>query len=199
MLDTPCSEVVRSVLAIHSIRQFPLHFASRVSPCAITFQLESNIHHRTGHESPEGKQTYSSTISWTSALDEGGWSTPRPGRFTPGKDPVPIVQEVGWAPGPVWTVAKISPPPGFDPPTYPARSESLYRLRYPGPLGNTYSTCTYYLVVIPIYIGAKQMHKVSACTQYYSILVCGAVAEIIKVWATWGALGWFGGWAQCGA
>ena len=21
----------------------------------------------------------------------GGWSTPRPGRFTPGKDPVPIV------------------------------------------------------------------------------------------------------------
>jgi len=26
---------------------------------------------------------------------------PRP-HFTPGKDPVPIVQEAGWAPGPVW-------------------------------------------------------------------------------------------------
>jgi hypothetical protein len=26
-----------------------------------------------------------------------GWSTPRPGRFTPRKDPVPIVQETGWA------------------------------------------------------------------------------------------------------
>jgi hypothetical protein len=25
----------------------------------------------------------------------GGWSAPRPGRFTPGKDPVPIVQEAG--------------------------------------------------------------------------------------------------------
>ena len=25
----------------------------------------------------------------------GGWSTPRPGRFTPGNDPVPIVQEAG--------------------------------------------------------------------------------------------------------
>ena len=25
-----------------------------------------------------------------------------PGRFTPGKDQVPIVQEAGWAPGPVW-------------------------------------------------------------------------------------------------
>jgi len=26
--------------------------------------------------------------------------------FTPGKDPVPILQEAGWAPGPVWTGAK---------------------------------------------------------------------------------------------
>ena len=32
-----------------------------------------------------------------------GWvvsSTPRP-HFTPGKDPVPILQEAGWVPGPV--------------------------------------------------------------------------------------------------
>jgi len=29
-------------------------------------------------------------------------STPWP-HFTPGKDPVPILQEAGWAPGPVWT------------------------------------------------------------------------------------------------
>jgi len=42
MVDTPCSEVVWSVLATHSIRQFPLYFASRASPCAITFQPESN-------------------------------------------------------------------------------------------------------------------------------------------------------------
>ena len=41
MLDTPCSEVVWRVLATHSIRQYPLHFSSRASPCAITFQLES--------------------------------------------------------------------------------------------------------------------------------------------------------------
>jgi hypothetical protein len=37
-----------------------------------------------------------------------GWGisvTPRP-LFTPGKDPVPIVQEAGWAPRPVWTVAE---------------------------------------------------------------------------------------------
>ena len=40
MLDTPCSEVVWRVLATHSIRQFPLQFPYRASPCAITFQLE---------------------------------------------------------------------------------------------------------------------------------------------------------------
>ena len=39
MLDTTCSQVVWRVLATHSIRQFPLHFLSRASPCAITFQL----------------------------------------------------------------------------------------------------------------------------------------------------------------
>ena len=41
MLDTPCCEVVYRVLATHSIRQFPFHFPSRASPCAITFQLQS--------------------------------------------------------------------------------------------------------------------------------------------------------------
>ena len=36
-----------------------------------------------------------------------------------GKDAVPIVQEAGWAPGPVWTGAEnlAPPPPGFDPRT----------------------------------------------------------------------------------
>ena len=50
MLDTTCSEVVWRVLATHSIRQFPLHFPSRASPCAITFQLESTGVKRPGLE-----------------------------------------------------------------------------------------------------------------------------------------------------
>jgi hypothetical protein len=41
MLDTPRSEIVWRVLATHSIRQFPLHFPSRASPCAIRFQTQS--------------------------------------------------------------------------------------------------------------------------------------------------------------
>jgi hypothetical protein len=41
----------------------------------------------------------------TSALDKGEWSALRPGRALPaGKGPpVPIEQEAGWAPEPVWT------------------------------------------------------------------------------------------------
>jgi hypothetical protein len=35
--------------------------------------------------------------------------------FTQGKDPVPIVQEVGWAPGPGLTGAENLAPPGLDP------------------------------------------------------------------------------------
>jgi hypothetical protein len=34
---------------------------------------------------------YSSTLPSASALDGYGWSTPRPGRFIPRKDPVPNV------------------------------------------------------------------------------------------------------------
>jgi len=45
-----------------------------------------------------------------------GWLTPRPGRFTPGKDPVPTVQEAGWAPGPVSIGTEI-PPPELEPRT----------------------------------------------------------------------------------
>jgi hypothetical protein len=43
MLDTPYSEVVWRVLATHFVRQFPLHFPFRASPCAITFQQLASI------------------------------------------------------------------------------------------------------------------------------------------------------------
>jgi hypothetical protein len=76
---------------------------------------------------------YSSILPSTSALDGGGWSTPCPGRFTPSKDPVPIVQEAGWAPGPVWTGEENLVSTGIRSPDRPARSESLYRLSYAGP------------------------------------------------------------------
>jgi len=55
-------------------------------------------------------------------------STPRPGRFAPGKDPVPIVQEAGWAQGLVWAGAGNFAPTGFRLPYRPVRSASLYQL-----------------------------------------------------------------------
>jgi hypothetical protein len=73
----------------------------------------------------------------------GGKSARRLRRFTPGKDPVPHVQEAGWAPGPVWTCAKDLAPTGIffyysqrdiRSPDRPARSQSLYRLSYPAHL-----------------------------------------------------------------
>jgi hypothetical protein len=57
------------------------------------------------HEDAWGERRYSSYSFSTSELDGGEWSASRPGRaLSPGKGPpVPIVQEAGWAPEPVWT------------------------------------------------------------------------------------------------
>jgi hypothetical protein len=53
----------------------------------------------------------------TSALDEMG-GRDAPAAFIPGKDPVLIVQQAGWTPGPVWISAENLAPPGFDPRTF---------------------------------------------------------------------------------
>ena len=71
-----------------------------------TSKGKGTVHHRTGHESPEGEYRYGFTLSLTSALDGSGLSKPHPRRFTPGKDPVPIIQEAGCVPEPVWTGAE---------------------------------------------------------------------------------------------
>jgi len=56
--------------------------------------------------------------------------------FTPGEDLVPIVQEAGWAPGPVSTGAENLAPTGIRSLDHRAHSQSLYRLHYPA------HTCT---------------------------------------------------------
>jgi len=56
-------------------------------------------------------------------------STPQP-HVTPGKDPLPILQEAGWAPGLVWMGAK-SRPHQDSIPDHLACSHSLQRLSYP--------------------------------------------------------------------
>jgi len=54
---------------------------------------------------------------------------PRP-LFTPGKDPVPIVQEVGWAPGAVWESAENLAFTGIRSRTVQPVAQSLYLLSY---------------------------------------------------------------------
>jgi hypothetical protein len=88
---------------------------------------KGKFHPITGHEGPDREQMYSSTLPSSSALAP-------PDRFTPGKDPIPIVLEAGWVPGPVWTGAGSLAAIGIRSPDRPARRTSLYRLSYPGPL-----------------------------------------------------------------
>ena len=57
-------------------------------------------------------------------------STPRP-HFTSGKEPVHILQEAGWAPGPVWTGGK-SRPHRYSIPDPPARSSVAIPTELPG-------------------------------------------------------------------
>ena len=68
-----------------------------------------------------------------------GWvvsSTPRP-HFTPGKDPVPILEENGRAPGPVWMGGK-SRPYRVSVPDRPARSPDAIPTELPGPQRGKY-------------------------------------------------------------
>ena len=58
--------------------------------------------------------------------------TPRP-HFTPGKDPVSILQEAGWAPGPVWTGGESRPHRGSIP-DRPTHSSIAIPTEVPGPL-----------------------------------------------------------------
>jgi hypothetical protein len=80
------------------------------SPSSMTlenmYKGKGKGHPRTSHKGPEGEKMYRCTHPWTSVLDGSRWSTSRPGRFSPGKDPVPIVWGAGWAPGSVWTGAE---------------------------------------------------------------------------------------------
>ena len=90
--------VEAEIFSTHPATPSPLYNGYRVIPGGKTasawrWQPTQNqrrdlrqVHPRTGHEGPQGEQRYSSTLSLTSGLDGGGWLTPLPSCFTPGKD-----------------------------------------------------------------------------------------------------------------
>jgi len=103
------------VVATLSNRLFPLHFPSHASPCTIRFRTASIalLFHDRG-------TTRGRVVS----------STTRP-YFNHGKDPVPIVQEAGWAPGPICTGGK-SRPTGIRSPGRPAPRSVAILTELPG-------------------------------------------------------------------
>jgi hypothetical protein len=91
-----------------------------------------------------------------------GWGasvTPRP-LFTPGKDPVPIVQKAGWAPGP-----KNLVPTGIRSPDRPGCSQSPYRLNYPALFTN------------------RTFYKTNTHKRWFSI----SLTLILLTWSIWWA------------
>jgi hypothetical protein len=92
------------------------------------------VHPRTGHEGPEVEQTYSSTLSLTSALD---WCGQRhaPVALPTGKRAGThcIGRRVSSRAGMNWGWKSRPPPPptGIRPTDCPAHWESIYRMSYP--------------------------------------------------------------------
>jgi len=95
---------------------------------------KGKIHPRTGHGGPDGEKRYSSTLSLTSALDGGRWSTTRPGRSLPqGKTRYPLYRRLGGPQGRSGQMRKISPPSGLDTGTVQPWASRYTELAIPAP------------------------------------------------------------------
>jgi hypothetical protein len=78
---------------------------------------------------------YSSTLSLSSALDGGEWTTQPLVTLAPVKETrYPLCKRLGGAPGTVWTGAENPIPTRIRSSERPALSESQYGLSYRGPL-----------------------------------------------------------------
>jgi len=124
--------VINSVMAFSVKRDSSRHISARHTvKVKVKCTLVQALRLCTGRTAHRGSRSIALLF-----LDHGtrrGWAvnvTPQP-LFTTGKDPVPIVQEAGWAPGPVWTCAENLAPIWIRSLDHPVRSQSLYRPRYP--------------------------------------------------------------------
>jgi len=91
--------------------------------------LYIKFHPRTDHEGPEVEFGYSSTLSLTSALDGVGGQRHALAALSPGITRYPLHRRVGGPKSLSGRVWKISPLPGFDPPTELSRPIEFYKKR----------------------------------------------------------------------
>jgi hypothetical protein len=96
-------------------------------------RCKSKLYTRTYHEGP-GRNRDIALLFFNLCGRWREWSIPCSGRFNTEKDQVPILQNAVRDSRPVGTDAEnVSPPSGIRSQDVWARSESPYRLRYPGP------------------------------------------------------------------
>ena len=100
-----------------------------------------------------------------------------PSHFTPGKDPVPIEQEAGLTPGPLWTGAENLAFTGFQSPNCPVLSESLYRISYPG---------LWYTHHIHTYIKVKESRNRPGVAQRVPGGLGSQISMTFGTWRQWG-------------
>ena len=89
---------------------------------------------RTGNVHPRAVAEDSSTLSLISALEGVSDQRHAPAALPLGKTRYPLYRRLGGPQVRSGRGRKISPATGIRSPDFPASSESLYRLRYPGPI-----------------------------------------------------------------
>ena len=86
--------------------------------------VHTKFHPRTSHEGPDGKQRYSSILSSVSLLDLVlVFNATLQPLYHQERDPVPVVQGDGRAPGPVWVAAQKLVHTGIRSPDREARTQ----------------------------------------------------------------------------
>ena len=102
---------------------------------------------------------------------------PRPGRFTFGKEPVPIIWEAGWTSGPVWTGAE-NLAPHWDSILVPSSP-----LRYPDPRRNIRHSIKYAYLSKPALFGCFTFCAIATAfpSTRRGVVTCVAVAPSCDV------------------
>ena len=86
---TPQQSVLYRSIVLFIVR---IDIDTKVTHIKIVKRIKLKVSLQQATKAQRGSRFIALLFPSTSALDGGGWSTPRPGRFAPGKAPVLIIQ-----------------------------------------------------------------------------------------------------------